>query len=164
MICFLYFSSELCSVSLSLRAIDHVSRAAVPTRLTMWHKVPFSLSPEPSGCVSERPCDCAFCVCEWESVYLCVKRVEPADYTTCASLCQQLKCVQSVVFVWYVEHSISVRNGRCCLDNPPCAFKDLTVWGPVTFLQNNPAWRSRKGGSRKQTLCCNIPVFESFNY
>lgn len=29
-------------------------------------------------------------------VYLCVKRVEPPDYTTCASLCQQLNVCRAL--------------------------------------------------------------------
>lgn len=78
--------------SLSLQVIDHIYCVAVQTTENTWAVYDMMcLNPEPvcswlhqpSVCVFERPCKCA-------CVYLFVKRVEPPDYTTCASLCQQL--------------------------------------------------------------------------
>lgn len=86
--------------SLSLQVIDHIYCVAVQTTENTWAVYDMMcLNPEPvcswlhqpSVCVFERPCKCA-------CVYLFVKRVEPPDYTTCASLCQQLYVCTVLVF------------------------------------------------------------------
>lgn len=68
------------------------------------------LYPEPMCSWLDQPSVCVFLealqVCVSACVYLYVKRVEPPDYTTCASLCQQLN-VCRVLFLFGTLSAVS---------------------------------------------------------
>ena len=149
MICFLYFI-ELKIVTLSLQAAYCVYCAAVQIGLKtlvpfmIWSASCLSLcavgSSSQAAASSRGPASVHLCVCV--CVCVCVKRVEPPDCTTCFSLCQQLNvCRALFLFVRWVH--ISVRNGWCCCDNPPCAFKDCDLPAQEYSMT------TQKGGEKK---------------
>lgn len=86
------------------------------------------------------------------SVFLYVRRVEPPDYTTCASLCQKLNVCRALFLfgtwstvsrlvaanVFLIIHHVLLMNLRAC--DLPAA---------------KTAWRCRK----KEKLVCNITTF-----
>lgn len=111
-------------------------------------------------CLRERPsvCSCIrVCVCEEGGAFWLHNMCWPLPAA---------ECVQSVVFVWYVECSISVCNGRCCVDNTPCAFEEPTIWESVTFLLDSEySMTMQKEGKkgRRKKLGCKITTMKIFN-
>lgn len=118
------------SMSLSLQAVGYLYWVAFKTDWRLQTQVVFMIFKVPQAWVYVLLAPSAERLHLWEALQVCIcvcifvwrgwSLMITQHVLAFASSCM---CA-SVVFVWYVECGISVCNGWCCRDYPPCALKD----------------------------------------